>query len=45
MAFIRDIVGFDIPDYKKIRVIIDTDADSRYIIEDLISKLELFCMQ
>ena len=32
-------IGFDIPDYKKIRVIVD----SRYILEDLITKLQLFC--
>lgn len=34
-------IGFDIPDNKKIRLY--TDVDSRYILEDLIAKLELFC--
>ena len=32
-------IGFDIPDYKKIRVIVD----SRYILEDLIAKLQRVC--
>ena len=34
MAFL-----YDVPEYKKIRVI---DVDSRYILEDLIAKLEIY---